>query len=77
MKTRLTAEEAIEKIKSSKTEIFGHMVQKYNYTFEIRKELQNMAERNEISPAEYNKALKITHAQMTESDKAIEKESLR
>ena len=57
---RLSAEQAIEKIKSEKTTFLSMTVCMHNYGHEIRQQLQIMAQKNRISPAEYWKALKLT-----------------
>ena len=73
---QLTAEQAIVKIKSVKTKFMGQSVNKHNYQIEIRSELQKMAESGELSPAEYNRALKLTWPHESESLKAAEFEKL-
>jgi hypothetical protein len=72
MKTELTAQEAIEKVKNEKTIFLGIQVNKNNYPWDIRGSLQKMAEKGQISPREYKKALDTTFAGMTSSDKEIE-----
>jgi len=64
---RMTAKEAINKIKAVKTTFMGHTVSVHNYSHEIKTQLQKMAERNEISPAEYWKGLKISGQPESES----------
>ena len=51
-------------------------VQKHNYAIEIRRELQAMAERNDMPPAEYQTALDITMPRMSDSEKAAEIDEL-
>jgi hypothetical protein len=72
----MTAQDAINKIKSERITFMGVDVQKYNYALEIRRELQAMAERGEISPGECFKALKITWPDMTPAQKAAEQAEL-
>lgn len=55
----IKAEEAIEKIKTIKTNIFGQSVQKYNYGNEIRSQLELMAMQGTLNPSQYYKALKL------------------
>lgn len=59
MKKRLTAEQAIEKLENQTHVIFG-VTAKKNTPFSVRTKLCAMAERNEISPKEYYRALKLT-----------------
>lgn len=73
---RLTAEQAIEKIKSERTNFFGINVRKINYSGEIRDALQKMSEDNEISPKEYKRALDITFQTMFPGEKRSEYEKL-
>jgi 1,4-alpha-glucan branching enzyme len=72
---KFTAEQAIEKIKSIKTNFMGHEVAKYEPII-IRAKLESMARANMISPAEYNKALNITWDMMSDGEKRKEFERL-
>jgi len=56
----MKAEQAIKNIKSETTELFGQKPLKHNHPWEVRSELQAMAEVNELSPSEYYRALKLT-----------------
>ncbi len=73
---RLNASEAVDTIKNVKVDIFGQLAQKYNYQLQIKDQLQAMAEKNEISPAEYLKSLKIVDETISlcECDKKHEAE---
>jgi len=73
---KLSAEQAIEKIKSEKTIFMGVVVPAHNYGHEIRSELTKMSERNEISPTEYWKALKLTPKPESESLEKYEIEKI-
>ena len=64
MTKRLTAEQAIEKLKNETHVIFGISVKK-NTPLSIRTLLCAMAERNEISPKEYYRSLKLTRNSLT------------
>ena len=72
----ITAEQAIEKIKSETITFLGVNVRKINYSREIRDELQKMMEANEISPAEYKRALDITWETMLPGEKRAENEQV-
>ena len=72
----MTANESIKKITDETTTFLGVTVKKYNYGYEIRQELQRMAEQNEISPAEFWKALKLTPRPESESLRVSEYEAL-
>ena len=72
---KYTAEQAIAKIKSVKTNFMGHEVVKYEPII-IRKKLESMARTNMVSPAEYNKALNITWGMMSDGEKRKEFETL-
>jgi len=63
----MKALEAIDKIESGK---------KFN-VIETRSDLQKMAERGEISPSEYEKALDITWLEMSGSQKRSEYQKLK
>jgi len=56
----MTAEQAVKAIKAVKTTFLGQEVEAHATPIEVRRELQGMAENNEISPAEYHRALKLT-----------------
>ena len=71
----MKAEQIIKELESAKTTYMGHECNKYS-TREIRSKIQTMAERNEISPAEYKRALDITFAAMWDGEKAQEYETL-
>ena len=68
----MKAQEAINKIESARTTFMNVDVQKHNYAIEIRRELQTMAEQNDLAPAEYQTALDITMPRMSDSEKAAE-----
>ena len=70
---KLTAEQAIEKIESTKS-TFMHLknVPVYTYPIQVREQLQKMAERNEITPKEYWCALNITWPKMSDAEKKCE-----
>jgi len=68
----MKAQEAINKIESERTTFMNVDVQKHNYAIEIRRELQAMAERNDMPPAEYQTALDLTMPRMSDSEKAAE-----
>ena len=70
------AQEAINKIKSERTTFMNVDVQKHNYAIEIRRELQAMAEQNDLAPAEYQAALDLTIPKMSNSEKAAEYDEL-
>ena len=72
----MKAQEAINKIKNERTTFMGRDVQKHNYSIEIRRELQTMAEQNDLAPAEYQAALDITMPRMSDSEKAAEIDEL-
>ncbi|EMS77184.1 hypothetical protein [Desulfotignum phosphitoxidans] len=77
--TRLTAQQAIDSITAETIQVFGQTAQKHTTGIAIRARLQQMAEKNDISPAEYNKALKIIWSdpvRMSEAIKAAEYEEL-
>lgn len=76
MTTEITAESAIETIKSVKTNFMGLEVNKYNYPVQIRAELQKMAEKDQIKPSEYKRALDLTWPMMSGSEKASEHDLL-
>ena len=73
---KLTAEQAIEKIRSIKSEFMGVEVPMYNHGIEVRAELIKMMEKNEISPSEGYRALKIEFDKMGPGEKAAEFEQL-
>jgi len=64
--------EIIKNIENEKTTFLGIIVNKYNYSYEVRARLVEMGERREISPKTLWSALKITAAKMTENEKEIE-----
>jgi hypothetical protein len=68
----LTAEQAIDKIKSETIVFMGRRVRRYNYTAQIRDELQQMAEDGVIAPAEYWQTLRITYPKMTAAERRSE-----
>ena len=68
----MKAQEAINKIESARTTFMNVDVQKHNYAIEIRRELQTMAEQNDLAPAEYQTALDLTMPRMSDSEKAAE-----
>lgn len=72
MATKLTAQEAIEKVKNEKTTFLQMEVNKNNYHWEVLDALQVMAENDEILPSEYYMAVKIVHGEMSDCDKEIE-----
>jgi hypothetical protein len=72
---KYTAEKAIAKIKSIKTNFMGHEIPKYEPII-IRAKLESMARVNMISPAEYNKVLNITWNMMSDGEKKKEFEKL-
>jgi len=72
----MKAQEAINKIESERTTFMNVDVQKHNYAIEIRRELQTMAEQNDLAPAEYQTALDITMPRMSDSEKASEYDEL-
>lgn len=73
---KLTAEQAIAKIRGIKSEFMGMEVPKYNLGIEVRAELQKMMESGEISPSEGYKALKIEFEKMGPGEKRAEIEQL-
>ena len=70
--TTLTAETAIEAIKSATTVFMGNAVKKNNYVWDIRNELEKMAESGKLSPKEYKRAINITFGNMSAQEKAID-----
>ena len=64
--------EIIKNIENEKTTFLGVIVNKYNYSYEVRARLVEMGESGEISPKILWAALKITANKMTENDKEIE-----
>jgi hypothetical protein len=72
MKTQLTAQEAIDKVKNEKTTFLQTEVNKNNHAWEIRQALQGMAEAGKLSPGEFKKAMDITFTSMSEREKEID-----
>jgi len=56
----MKAEQVIAQIKSETIELFGQNPLKNNHPWEVRNELQKMAETNQLPPKEYYRALKLT-----------------
>ena len=67
----MTAEIAIEKVKSETTIFLGRTVRKNNYPHQIRNGLQRLCETGKLSPKEYWRVLKITWCEMTNAEKSI------
>lgn len=72
MDTKLTAQEAIAKVKNEKTVFLQQTVNKNNYPWEVRHALQKMAETGELAPKAFYEAMKITFAEMTDREKEID-----